>query len=497
MEGADAAPRRVVLVIGSLGVVGRATAEALLLKDVCVIGFDERRVVSGARPRVASDETDAVNGCAPCAKRRALDHLRTFATYDHRAGDTEADLHHVIQQCCPTEIVAFGLCGRADGAALARVAVRGAACCVVASSAAVYDTSLCGTRAHRRPVLAESDAVDGGCGAHGDSEPTWAVERAARLGEKSVAVLRYFGVVHCDDNVDGAQQVVCQRLGGYGASDYIGVDDAADAAVRVLDALRAAAATASDFYYVVLNVGTGNAARHCDVERAAQRAGVSCAKLVDASPYDAARQGLAAADVTKLKVFLGWVPATPLHVVFKQAADQAALTGADDETPMPRGNTPPQTPSSPATTKYWASPDEQPAAGLARAKSSWSSFGSLSSHGSSSSMLIEQAASTTDNLFAGPLRWSSSVPTMVTSKQSVSSLNALDLTSSVATDLLEITTSASAGRFERAFSEQCGGRPAPMSSSTNLRYFQLNSATQQHKEHICRPSLGTLFAQPV
>mmetsp|Transcript_19704 Transcript_19704/g.60955 ORF Transcript_19704/g.60955 Transcript_19704/m.60955 type:complete len:542 (-) Transcript_19704:2462-4087(-) len=387
--------RRVFLVFGGLGVVGSEAAEQLLGRGEDVVVCDS----------VAGDDVDVVNGATSEEKRRALARLSAgrggkfrFSAWFPR---TCGRLKTAIDECGATDVLLFGLCGRQDGGALAYTALADTDLrAIVASSAAVYDTSFGGgrrggssARTHARPLLSEGDAHDDGRSStfavspQLDPASTWRVEhavaRACQLTPRrpKVGVLRYFGVFggrHKSDwpldllaqhTTDDAKEIVSsssspqllepqsdddfsvlgmRRLGAYGCADFCGVTDAADAALRTADALHSTGLPGA-----TLNVGVGRAHRAEHVCRAVGTALSSLGLAPPRSPSPRtssakscpglggsdARAGFAAADVSKLRALVGWVPSARLDLaVAKELAKsidqghlvQAAPSGKED-----------------------------------------------------------------------------------------------------------------------------------------------------------------------
>ena len=315
--------RRLFFVFGGLGVVGSEVAEQLLARGDGVVVCDFFLEEEGEE----EEESDVVNGASVSEKRLALRRLSEFSPLVEFAEwkpRSAGALKTLLEAYEPSDVLLFGLCGRRDGADLAYAALAetrfSPKAAVVASSAAVYDTSLgngrrggSSARTHTRPLLSESDAVDDGKLEIGDenTKATWRVEhavcRACPPGRgdapaPKVAVLRYFGVFGGRARVDWAKGLVkrftstihsqnnnndvnnddaedsdlkmlddllgMKRLGAYGCADFCGVSDAADAAVRTVDALHNAGLPGA----TAVNVGVGRAHRAEHVSRAAAAA---------------------------------------------------------------------------------------------------------------------------------------------------------------------------------------------------------------------------------
>ena len=362
-------------------------------------------------------DDDVVNGSSMEAKGRALVRLSRYEKLVYKEwGQTTTSFKKAMDGA--TDVLLFGLCGKKEGgtlayAALAEVPVLPKAV-IVASSAAVYDTSFGGgrrggssQRTHTRPLLSESDAVDtlfrSGGGKEDHKIMTWRVEHAVNRAcppqrsdsEPGVAVLRYFGVFGGRHNIDFVNRLRCsekeqpppmlpqtttttseeewsatdvlgmKRLGAYGCADFCGASDAAEAAIRTIDAIHSAGLPGA----TAMNVGVGRAHRPEHVARAVATALSSCgldAPKVIASPPPRlssklskscptglsaaagdARAGFAAADVSKLRALVGWVPSARLDLAVakelaKSLEDPSSSSSDQQSRTIPTHDTNPQ-----------------------------------------------------------------------------------------------------------------------------------------------------------
>lgn len=311
---------RRVLVYGGLSALGA---------EVCELALGRGDVVAVCDASVDDDD-----------KRVALDRLRSLG--GSRFVEVEESK---VEGFRATEVVVLGLCARVDGASRLDALLKScgdARAAVVASSAAVYEASIGGAvrggpsvRTHKRPLLAESDAVqvDG----TDSAGLAWRLERAAkaRARDLKICVLRYFGVF--GGGADWGRDVVarflvnddgCTTLPSAGAyADVCGVAEAAEAAVRALDALVAGGPK-----FTVVNVGTGRAQRAEHVCRAVAKALASVGVRVSEDDVLArknlrkghtARAGFGAADISKLKTLIGWAPSSPLDVALSRELAKA------------------------------------------------------------------------------------------------------------------------------------------------------------------------------
>lgn len=332
------ASSRRIFVYGGLGVLGSEVCEMALTRGDEVVCYDCLST---------SDDGDIVNGCSLAEKRIAMKRLSEFPRFSLATRD---DPLSALLEAMPTELALLGNSGRNQTASLtydmlkAATSVRSA---VVASSALVYDTSTAGARrggrserTHKRPLLSESDAVLNA--RYDDDGPAGATRRLERAAEEAcrarldlaVGLLRYFGVFGgtasgwgrrvATNYADGVSPLGVRSIGAYGSSDLCGLTDAADVTLRALDFF--AHSQHRPCSAVALNVGTGRAHRIEHLRRAVAKAltSVGCSPSL-AAKSDAARVGFAAADVSKLRALLGWVPSTPLdHAIAKELARAVA-----------------------------------------------------------------------------------------------------------------------------------------------------------------------------
>uniref|UniRef100_A0A6S8D6Z0 NAD-dependent epimerase/dehydratase domain-containing protein n=1 Tax=Aureoumbra lagunensis TaxID=44058 RepID=A0A6S8D6Z0_9STRA len=392
--------QRIVLVVGGLGLLGNEVCEKLLLRGNTVICCDELPPENNSPVPSPSPvrNRDAVNGSKSLAEKTSnLRRLQRISkenlryVYLGKRERTALTVRAAVAASKPTDLVLLGLCGREDGGEIAYGALRQfqGKSAVVASSAAVYDTSAGGARrggssarTHTRPLLSESDAIDDG-GQNLVAASTWRVERAVAKASSfhssvntavtRVAVLRFFGVfggrtsfarhlaqrlrkridspIHTPEPEGVSNLLDVERQGAYGCADFCAVSDAAEACLRTLDAFRDASGPPGT---TAVNVGVGKAHRAEHVVTAAAKAlavhGL-CGDLVSSNtstsgsgllqskfnskscPADLAfvdaRAGFAAADVSKLRALVGWVPASRLDTALAREVARSVERDTD------------------------------------------------------------------------------------------------------------------------------------------------------------------------
>lgn len=455
---------------GGLGLLGAEVCEALLVRgEVEVYCHD----------RLDEEEEDVVNYVPLEEKRASLERLSRWAGSGFHFV-AEKSLAGAVSNVRPTELALLGLCGPSTGgyrqcldALRASPCVRSA---IVASSAAVYDLSTEGARrggsserTHKRPLLSESDA-----GPRVEppdaqlltlAETTRQVERAAQDAceedrQLSVGILRYFGIFGGSrwarrlGESGGVATAAANKhglpsVGAYGCSDFCGLTDAAEAALRSLDFFRRTA-EGGRHTCVAINVGSGRAHRPEHVDRAVARAAARRQVVGSGGDYnnrtpaaaedqnilgDGARAGFAAADVSKLRALLGWVPNASLDAAVARELENAIAKGAAAiladaaETAAAASESAPETTTaSDAARRAFTPPTQGPS---------------------------------TPPSSPRPRGHSSTSPRQVSSNNS-RSLAALDLSSCTQTNLLQVSTYTSLHETEK---------------HKNQRFFQLNQRT--------------------
>lgn len=313
--------RRRVLVSGGLGALGSEVCEMVLSRGDEVICLDSLS---------AASEVDVVNGWSLAEKRGSLDRLSAMSRLFRFVSE---DAKSTMTEASPTDVVVCGFVKDAADVLIESGALRA----VVASSAAVYDTSTGGARrggrserTHKRPLLAESDAphdedddvAETATGAARRLERA-AAEACRARSDLGVVVLRYFGVF--GGTASGWGRLVgsefplgVRKVGAYGASDFCGLGDAADAALRALDWCALARPSC-----VAMNVGTGKPHPPALARAVALKtlAAVGCpAPRANAGPPSPA---FGAADVSKLRAALGWAPSSSLEAALARELARA------------------------------------------------------------------------------------------------------------------------------------------------------------------------------